>query len=184
MIAAIVLAAGASKRLGQPKQLAKINDETLLQRAIRTAHEAGCAPIIVILGAHHAEILASTNLHPAVCVINNAWQEGIASSIRLGVEAVPKEAEGALLLTCDQPAISAAHLRSLMATGNTTASAYAGRHGVPAYFPASMFAELIKLRGDAGAREFLRNTATVDLSGGELDIDTPADLDKAKQQFG
>jgi molybdenum cofactor cytidylyltransferase len=183
MIAAIILAAGASKRLGQPKQLVEIGSEMLLQRAIRTAHEAGCAPVIVVLGASHAEIIARTNLHHAVTVIHSAWRKGMASSLRVGVEAIPKAAEGVVLLTCDQPAVSAAHLRSLMVSGNVTASAYAGRHGVPAYFPASMFAELMKLYGDAGARELLHSAAAVDLPGGELDVDTLADLDKAKLLF-
>jgi molybdenum cofactor cytidylyltransferase len=184
MIAAILLAAGASKRLGHPKQLVDIGGETLLQRAVRTAHAAGCAPVIVVLGAYHAQILASSDLHQAVTVINSAWQQqGMASSMRLGLASVPETAEGAVLLTCDQPAVSAAHLRALMASGNVTASAYAGRHGVPAYFPASMFGELMKLQGDAGARELLRSSAAVNLPGGELDIDTAADLDQAKLLF-
>jgi len=183
MIAAIVLAAGASTRLGQPKQLIELCGETLLHRAVRTAHEAGCSPVVVVLGAHHAEILAHSDIHQAITLINNSWQEGMASSLRLGLASVPGTAEGVVLLTCDQPTVSATHLCLLMTTGNITASAYAGRNGVPAYFPAFMFPELMKLRGDAGARELLRNAAAVDLPGGDLDIDTATDLDRAKLLF-
>jgi molybdenum cofactor cytidylyltransferase len=184
MIAAIILAAGESKRLGHPKQLIRIGGEMLLHRTIRTAEEAGCTPVIMVLGAHHAEILSHISPHPAVTLINPTWHKGMASSIRLGIEAVPKTASGAVLLTCDQPAISSAHLQLLMATGNLTASEYAGRHGVPAYFPSSMFTELTKLRGDAGARELLRSAPAVSLPNGELDIDTASDLDNAKLLFG
>jgi CTP:molybdopterin cytidylyltransferase MocA len=184
MIAAIILAAGESKRLGRPKQLVELRGEALLHRAVRTADEANCAPIIVVLGAHHAEIVPHINLHPAVTLINTAWQEGMSSSVRLGLTAVPRTAEGALVLTCDQPAVSSSHLQQLVATAEVTASEYAGRHGVPAYFPASIFAELMELRGDAGARDLLRNAPTVHLSGGELDIDTKADLDQAQLLFG
>ncbi|HEV2620268.1 MAG TPA: nucleotidyltransferase family protein [Acidobacteriaceae bacterium] len=183
MSAAIVLAAGASQRLGRPKQLVAIDSETLLQRALRIAHDAGCAPVVAVLGAHHETILAHSDLHQAVTVINRAWQEGIASSIRLGLKALPRTAKGAVLLTCDQPAISAAHLRLLMASSNITASAYAGRRGVPAYFPASSFSELMKLRGDRGARSLLHTAAAIHLPGGELDIDTAADLAQAKLLF-
>jgi CTP:molybdopterin cytidylyltransferase MocA len=91
--------------------------------------------------------------------------------------------DGVVLMTCDQPAVTAEHLRALMAGDEVTGSAYAGRRGVPAYFPASSFAELMELQGDAGARELLRAAATVELAGGELDVDTAADLDEAKRGF-
>jgi CTP:molybdopterin cytidylyltransferase MocA len=86
-------------------------------------------------------------------------------------------------MTCDQPAVTAGHLRKLTATGEITASAYAGRRGVPAYFPAAAFPALMRLTGDAGARELLRDAATVELAGGELDVDTAVDLDEAKRRF-
>jgi molybdenum cofactor cytidylyltransferase len=183
MIAAIVLAAGASTRLGQPKQLVEIGGETLLQRAVRTAREAGCDPVVVVLGAAAEQILKRCDLSDAIVAMNSEWQQGMASSVRAGLAAT-SGAEGVVLTTCDQPAVTAAHLRALMATDSVTASAYAGRRGVPAYFPAALFAELMRLRGDAGARDLLHEAATVDLAGGELDVDTVLDLDKAKMLFG
>ena len=186
MTAAVVLAAGASVRLGEPKQLVRLAGETLLQRAIRTAHEAGCAPVVVVLGADAAQIQAQSDLSDAVVAINDAWSEGMASSIRIGVRtlgSVANEAGGVVLMTCDQPAVTAEHLLALMETGETAASAYAGRRGVPAYLPSTAFAQLIELRGDAGARDLLREAATVELAGGELDIDTAQDVARALELF-
>jgi CTP:molybdopterin cytidylyltransferase MocA len=82
------------------------------------------------------------------------------------------------------PAVSAEHLRELMTADEVTASSYAGRRGVPAYFPRSMFERLIELRGDAGAREMLKDAPAVQLAGGEMDVDTAEDLAKARERFG
>jgi CTP:molybdopterin cytidylyltransferase MocA len=182
MIAAVVLAGGASTRLGEPKQLIRIAGETLIDRAIRTAREAGCAPVVVVLGAASEAIREQCELSDAVVVLNDTWEEGMASSIRVGMAAV-HGAEGVVLMTCDQPAVTADHLRKLAATGEVMASAYAGRRGVPAYFPASSFPALMQLTGDAGARELLRHAATVELAGGELDVDTVADRNEVLQRF-
>jgi CTP:molybdopterin cytidylyltransferase MocA len=183
MTAAVVLAAGASTRLGEPKQLVVIGGETLLDRAVRAAREAGCSPVVVVLGAEAERIAERCELGDAVVVVNPEWKEGMASSIHVGVGAVGG-ADGVVLMTCDQPAVTAEHLLVLVASGEVTASAYAGRQGVPAYFPAAAFAELLELRGDAGARELLRQAPTVELVGGELDVDTAADRAAAERLFG
>jgi len=186
--AAIILAAGASTRLGQPKQLVMLKGETLLARTVRIAQEAGCSPILVILGAESEHIRAACPLPNAHIVVNEQWREGMASSIREGIDALrnfPREGRpaGAILMTCDQPAVTPNHLRVLAASGEITASTYAGRNGVPAYFPASCSAALAQLSGDAGARELLRNARTVPLEYGELDIDTPESLVAAQRLF-
>ncbi len=87
-------------------------------------------------------------------------------------------------MACDQPAATAEHLRALSAGGRLTASSYAGRRGVPAYFPTTAFADLMELTGDAGARELLKTADTVVLPHGEVDVDTEADLDLVKRLFG
>ena len=144
------------------------------------AREARCAPVVVVLGAAADEISTRCSLGDALVVVNFEWDEGMASSIRAGVAAVSVACEGdpvgVLLMTCDQPAVTASHLRALMASGELAASAYAGRRGVPAYFPAANLPALEQLTGDAGARSLLQAAAAIDLPGGELDIDTPADL--------
>jgi molybdenum cofactor cytidylyltransferase len=122
-----------------------------------------------------------------VQVINDQWKEGMASSIRLGVRTlgvVAKAAAGVVLMTCDMPWVTASHLRALMTSGERTASCYAGRNGVPAFFPASNFEALMELQGDAGARALLRAARGVALAGGELDVDTAEDLARARALFG
>ena len=183
MTAAVVLAAGGSARLGESKQLVMVGGETLVDRAVRAAREAGCEPVVVVLGAEAERIRERCNLTGSVVVVNEAWEEGMASSIRVGVDAAGG-ADGVLLMTCDQPAVTAVHLLAVMAAGEVTASAYAGRRGVPAYFPASSFPALLALRGDVGARELLLEAATVDLVGGDLDVDTDAERDAAVKLFG
>jgi CTP:molybdopterin cytidylyltransferase MocA len=183
MKAAVVLAAGESTRLGEPKQLAVVGGERLLERAVRVAREAECAPVVVVLGASMEEIRAACSLRDARVVVNEAWREGMGSSVRAGVSAVG-DAEGVVVMTCDQPAVSAEHLRALMATGEVTASGYAGRRGVPAYFPAKMFGALLELKGDAGARELLCDARVVELAGGELDVDTAEGLVEARRVLG
>jgi molybdenum cofactor cytidylyltransferase len=186
-VAAVVLAAGASKRLGEPKQLVSLGGEALLERAVRVARGAGCLPVVVVVGAEYANVLENSALGDAVTVINDQWMEGMASSIRLGLrtlESMSKDAGGALLMACDQPAVTVTHLLHLMSKPEVTASRYAGRNGVPAFFPAEYFDKLMELKGDAGARELLAGARYVGLENGELDVDTPGDLARARELFG
>lgn len=184
-IAAIVLAAGASRRLGRPKQLIRLDGETLLERTLRVCGEAGCTPVIIVLGASADAVLGGSSLGNAVVVMNNDWAQGMASSIRAGIQALQPGVDGCVITTCDQPAVTATHLRALMTSGDeVTASAYGGRHGVPAYFPRYRFAELIELQGDAGARELLKDARALQFEGGELDVDTPEDLERTRELFG
>ena len=182
-VGAVVLAAGASTRLGEPKQLLMLGGETLLKRAVRVAREAGCSPVVVVLGASAASIQAVCDLGDAVIVMNEDWAEGMGSSVRVGV-GVLRDLDGCVVTTCDMPAVTAAHLQSLMAKGEVTASFYAGRRGVPAYFPVSAFQSLMELHGDAGAKALLQLAPFVELAGGELDIDTAEDLERARKMFG
>jgi CTP:molybdopterin cytidylyltransferase MocA len=186
-IAAVVLAAGASTRLGEPKQLVVLGGETLLERAVRVAREAGCSPVVVVLGAEHVRVLENSVLGDVVTVINDKWQEGMASSIRLGVRSLgfaAKDAEGVLLMACDQPAVTAKHLSHLTLRAEVKASRYAGKNGVPAFFPKKYFGKLMELKGDAGARELLAEARYDELENGELDVDTVEDLKRVRELFG
>jgi molybdenum cofactor cytidylyltransferase len=188
-IPAIVLAAGASQRLGRPKQLLSYRGEFLVERAIRLANEADAAPVIAVLGAHVEIICATIALNDVILSINEQWQQGIASSIHSGLktlDAIAPGALGILILGCDQPRLTAAHLRALIEAFMVqnqpaiVASAYAGIHGVPAVFPRSTFADLLALKGDKGARALLIdppcNLIALLFEGGEVDIDQPGDL--------
>jgi CTP:molybdopterin cytidylyltransferase MocA len=188
-VAALILAAGASRRLGQPKQLLMHGNETLLGRAHRLATEADVAPVVVVLGAYADKIRREVNLENGVTIVNDRWQDGMASSIHAGLDALDLASpavRGVLMLTCDQARLTAAHLRTLIATFDEhfanviVASAYADTVGIPALFPRGTFAALRALRGDRGARSLLSDPPgariAVPFRGGEVDIDRPEDL--------
>ena len=182
-IAAALLAAGESRRLGQPKQLIQLAGESLLRRSARLALEAGCSPVFVVLG------FAAERMWPeleglAVQVLTNPeWAEGMASSLRCGVEAAKVAGgEGVLLLVCDQPRLSVGHLRMLLDRHHQpgsllTASRYGDRVGVPAVFSAELFPELLDIKGDRGARQVIERhrdaVQIVDCPDGTLDVDSP-----------
>lgn len=185
---AVIVAAGSSSRLGQPKQLLIFDGEPLLQRAIRIAHEAGASPVLVVLGAHHDAIEAAIDFGSAKIVINSGWSEGIAGSIRAGIGAVEREnpdSAGVLLMLCDQPRLTAEHLRKMIeefvgVQDSAISSVYAGKRGIPAIFPRKAFGDLLALHGNTGARALLadpaRRVIEIPLEGGEVDIDRPEDL--------
>jgi molybdenum cofactor cytidylyltransferase len=188
-VAAIIIAAGASTRLGQPKQLIMVDGEPMLQRAIRRAQQAGASPVFIVLGAHREVIQNAIDFRAAKIVVNNDWEEGMASSIRAGVVAVRSEAptaEGVLLMTCDQPHVSAEHLGCLIGMSyaqsapTAIASFYGGIRGVPAIFPRQALRDLLALRGNKGARSLLEMppwpVISIALACGEVDIDRPEDL--------
>ncbi len=186
-VAALVLAAGASTRLGHPKQLVELAGEPLLRRAVRTATEAGLAPVVVVLGASAARIVEVCDLKDAWVVVNSGWSEGMASSIRCGMELVGTfgGVDGVVVMTCDMPGVSCSHLKALAESGQeAVASGYSCRHGVPAYFAAILFPTLLLLEGDQGARALLQNRPAIDLPDGDLDVDTPESLASARQSFG
>ena len=159
--------------------------ERLLERAVRVAMEAGCEPVVVVLGARAGEVEAGCELRGARVLLNVDWAEGMGSSVRVGVRALADEVDACVVLACDQPAVTATHLRKLMSReGAVVASAYAGRHGVPACFGAELFPELLELRGDRGAREVLQGAEAVELPGGEVDVDTVESLVEARARFG
>src|SRR5579863_9098181 len=112
---AIVLAAGASRRFGSPKQLVRVDGQSLLQRVV--AHASGLlgAGVTVVLGAHAAEIAETLPPGSAGTLINRNWQEGIGSSIRLGVQRLPGACDGVLLMLADQPLVGAETLQRLIA---------------------------------------------------------------------
>jgi molybdenum cofactor cytidylyltransferase len=185
-VAALVLAAGASRRLGQPKQLLIHEGETLLARSVRQAREAGAEPVLVVVGAQAALIGAAVPADGAVVVMNEEWAQGIASSIHAGVKGLDADARGVLILACDQPRLSAVHLRGLIETfaaqsePSIVASTYAGVFGIPAIFPRKAFPDLLALKGDKGARVLLMQPPcamiALPFDGGEVDIDRPDDL--------
>lgn len=177
-VAAIILAAGASRRLGRAKQDVIVAGETLLLRTIRVAREASLSPVIVVSRSNTDYANTQDSGGPVIVVINAEPDEGLASSIRCGItEASSHDVAGAVILACDQPMLHGGHLHSLVEEeSRITGSAYAGSIGVPAYFPVASFPRLLQLHGDAGARKLLVNAHPISAEDLAIDIDTEQDL--------
>jgi len=182
---AIVLAAGAATRFGSAKQLVRISGRPLLHNTVSRAVEISGAATIVVLGAYAAELAPLLTHTPASVVINRDWREGIGSSIRRGVAALPATCTGVMIMLADQAAVTTQDLQRLVSawkrqSGYVAAAVYSGSIGVPAIFPRSRFTELSELRGDIGARRLLQRNPDrvirVPMESASFDIDTPEDL--------
>jgi len=183
-----ILAAGASTRMGTPKQLLEIDGKPLLVRAVEAALASAAWPIVVVLGAHAEKIRPLLASYPVLVTENPAWSEGMAASIRAGVATLQqfsRHLDAALIALCDQPAFSTATIAQLVATQRTrgrsiVAARYAGRHGAPALFLREHFPTLTALTGEEGARALLNDqpalVTSVELPELALDLDTPADV--------
>jgi molybdenum cofactor cytidylyltransferase len=182
---AVILAAGASTRLGYAKQLVEIDGEPLLRRVARSVLATDPHECVVVLG-HDAVRIGIALEHLAVRTLSITDADtGMAASLRAGIAALDPHCAGALITLTDQPALGADHLRALCAAWrgaptHAVASTYAGVLGVPALIPQSWFAEILALRGDIGARELLRarRDDVIAVSAPELarDLDTPDDV--------
>jgi len=183
---AIILAAGASSRMGSPKQLLEWCNRSLLEHAVVNAQAILNERIIVVLGAHAESIQTTVDLGGVTSIVNSDWQEGMASSIRAGVQALPESASAVLILLCDQPLINAVHMQNLLngwqqAPTRIVASQYHHSVGVPVLFPSEFFEHLLTLKGDRGAKPILMkfedSLLKIPLPEAELDIDSAADFD-------
>jgi molybdenum cofactor cytidylyltransferase len=191
-IGIILLAAGASLRLGHPKQLLPYKRKTLLRYSLEEALASGAQPLVVVLGANADNLQKEISGYPVHTVINEHWQEGMASSIRTGIKAITEinpVAEGAILIVCDQPFMTAGLLNTLMSTHQTTgkgivACTYGNTFGPPAFFHQSFFPELLQLKGDVGARSIVQknidNVEAIPFPNGTFDIDTYKDYEFIK----
>jgi molybdenum cofactor cytidylyltransferase len=194
-VAAVVLAAGGSTRFGKPKQFALFQGETLIRRVVAAAIEAGCAPVVAVTGEASAQVtLELTGLTVSIAM-NPRWSSGLGSSIGVGVQRamdLAADLDASLLLTCDQPFVTAAVLGQIiqlrLASGKPiVASAYAATLGIPAMFDRSCFADLLRLEEDSGAKKMilarLHDVVSFDFPAGEIDIDTAADYEELDQGF-
>ncbi|QSA99505.1 nucleotidyltransferase family protein [Methylomonas sp. EFPC1] len=184
---AVILAAGASSRMGSPKQLLIWQERPLLAHALANAQVVLAERTVVVLGANAEAIKAAVDLSGSKVVLNTSWADGMAGSIRAGIQAVPDTANAVLLMLCDQPLINAAHLQSLLsawqnAPERIVVSQYAESFGVPAVLPAAYFDQLASLTGDRGAKPLLLrfedSLVKVPLLEAGLDVDTTSDYQR------
>lgn len=188
--AILILAAGESKRMGEPKLLLRFNGTSLLQRAINTALATGALDTVVITGAYHKEITESLD-EPIVTVLyNEHWASGMASSIRCGIRYIMTRNPGipaVLVMVADQPFLTPAILNNLYQiytarNAPVAACSYAGLLGTPAIFHKSNYHNLLLLEGDKGAKSIMEkrrnDIAILDFPEGAVDIDTPLDYKK------
>jgi len=191
-VAGLVLAAGAGRRLGRAKALVEVGGELLVDRAARVLAEGGCDPVVVVLGAQAADVVAAAALDHAIVVVNDGWDDGMGSSLRCGLAAVAENgATAAVVLLVDQPHVGPDHVRRLLdrrAEAPAVVASYGGEPRNPALLSASIWPEVCALAvGDVGARAWIRahpeqvaGVACDDL-GGDIDIDTAADLTRVEE---
>jgi molybdenum cofactor cytidylyltransferase len=186
MTGLILLAAGNSSRMGQPKQTLIYQGKTLLQHAIQAAVQSACEPVFVVLGAYADVVSAGISDESIIIIHNPEWQEGMASSIRAGIAELEKnkEIDSVIIMLCDQPFVDTGLLNSLVELQQTSskgivACSYHDTLGVPVLFSRAYFAVLRALEGHEGAKKILAahpaDIATIAFPRGETDIDTPDD---------
>lgn len=179
MIGAIVLAAGASSRLGQPKQFVVRDGETLVHRAARLAHESGCSPVVVVEGA--VPLAAAVADLPVEVVRCEAWREGQGASVKAGVAGLGSRCSGVVVLLVDQHRVAREDLVALLeAPGAIAAASYDGVLGVPVRFSGETVEVLRGLSDSEGARRWLAQNgarvSAVSMPNAAVDLDTPDDL--------
>jgi molybdenum cofactor cytidylyltransferase len=185
----IVLAAGASTRLGEPKQLLPYNNSNLVQHAVSQAAGTSAENVIVVVGSGANEISESIHGSKLHIVENTGWQEGIGSSIRKGIESsqlLSPSIDGVIIMVCDQPYVTSSYLQLLADHQHDSgkpivASHYRNTVGTPVLFHHSVFPELLKLKGDSGAKSILIEHAdkvfAVPFPLGDVDIDNRSDYE-------
>lgn len=188
-IGAVILAAGASSRMGRPKQSLLFEGESLLKRAAVAALNANCRPVITVIGANAEVSRQELAGLQTIEVFNTDWRAGMGTSVSTGfrhlVEADPAT-DAAVLLLCDQPFVTTEVLSRLVAAYRTSgrpivASEYGDSFGPPALFAKTVFSELIRLSGASGAKKVIKkhapNIQLVPFPQGLVDLDTPADYE-------
>lgn len=190
-IGIIILAAGASTRMGRPKQLLTWQGETLIRRAVQTALVSNCHSTVVVLGAYANEIRKEIEQLDVLIIENHNWQQGMSTSIRIGLKALlatNPNIQAALFMLVDQPLLTSAHLERLIDTryqmpdASIFASFYNEKASVPALFHRKWFEQLLHLKGDQGARALFQaypnEVLTIPFPDGAFDLDTPENYEQ------
>lgn len=195
VIGGVILAAGGSSRMGQPKQLLPVGGQPMVRRVTEAACSAGLGQVVVVVGAHADAVAGALAGLPAEVVVNPDWAEGISTSLRAGVRALRPEIRAAFVVLADQPALTADLFRTLAARYQATnaivvAPFYQGQRGNPVLFDRSLFRDLLTTTGDRGGRGLVIRHADqmecVELGDPAviLDVDTHSDYEQMLEQPG
>jgi molybdenum cofactor cytidylyltransferase len=192
-VAAIVLAAGRSTRFVRNKLIEPIDGEAMVARVVGVAIASGAEPVIVVTGFEAARVVEAVEGLDVRVVPNPAYEEGMSTSLRAGILAVPPESGGALILLGDMPGVQASDVGKLIATfgkfgpESICVPVKDGRRGNPVLWGAAYFTEMMAMSGDVGAKELLARHAhkvcevQVTSNGILTDVDTPSDLDAIRE---
>jgi 4-nitrophenyl phosphatase len=188
-VAGVILAAGASTRFGRAKQLLDWGGIPLVAHVADTALAAGLAPVVVVVGCAAEEVRAAVLDRRVLTVMNWRWEEGLSTSVQVGLALLPPDVAGALFLQCDQPLVTADLLRELVERFESTQApvvypTHAGRQATPVLFSRALFPSLAGVSGDQGGRAVIAahaaEAASVDVRDPDLlaDVDTPEDYQR------
>jgi molybdenum cofactor cytidylyltransferase len=190
-VSAVILAAGASTRMGRAKQLLPFGESTLLARAIENVRAANLDEIVLVLGAA-AEAIQQRPLPSLIkIVVNPAYRQGMASSLRAGLSHVDAGSAAALIVLGDQPFVQPQTLHEIIdgyhqSRAPIVIPSYQGSRGNPVLLDRSVFSEVMALEGDTGCRAIFPNhldeilKVEVEDPGILLDIDSPDDYERLK----
>ena len=185
-VAGIILAAGGSSRLGEPKQVIQWRGHTLIWHAVRAAD--GLDPVAVVIGEAAGELRRALKKEPVEIIVNADWEAGQSSSVRIGLEAIPPEAEAVVFLLADMPFVTQELVSALVQRYHQTlaplvATWAGGRRANPVLFDRETFSDLRELKGDQGGRAIFRRFEREFVEWDDpvlLDVDTPEDLERLK----
>lgn len=175
-VAAVVLAAGGSTRMGQSKQLLQVGGQPMVRRVTEVVCAANLEQVVVVAGAEAGAVGRALAGLPAEIVVNEAWAEGMSTSMQAGLRALRQEMQAVLIVLGDQPSLTTALLDRLVCRYEATGAAlvvpyYRGQRGNPVLFDRSLFSELLTVEGDRGGREVLdRHLEDAE----QVDVDNPA----------
>jgi len=194
----VLLAAGESKRMGSPKQLLKIGSNSLIYHMTKKALRSSCFPVVIVLGASKSLVISEIENLPVFVTENPDWESGMSSSIKIGIREMLRvypPVKAGIIMVIDQPHITTPLINELVdahktnATKSIIASTYEGACGTPVLFDKKWFVQLLKLKGDKGAKALITNCppselSTINFVKGEVELDTLEDYLLFQQESG
>jgi molybdenum cofactor cytidylyltransferase len=192
-VGAVVLAAGASRRFGQPKQLLPWGDTTLVGHIVDQVIASAVDRIVVVVGYEGDQVASAVADRSVAVVTNSNWAAGQSASVQVGLQAFPPDVEAVLFVMADQPGLTPGIMEALLRRYHQTLAPivvplYGGQRGNPVLFDRKMFPELLRLEGDQGGRDLIERYrfeaefVEVEPPGAALDIDTPENYENALSQ--